>query len=63
MLRCALGIIVNISYSNLLLYIILDIFYSVWGIVYLHTGHSTTFSQINEQLHTFFLHITHRSRS
>lgn len=35
----------------------------MWGIVYLHIGHSTTFSQINEQLHTFFLPITHRIRS
>ncbi len=35
-----------------------DIFYSVWGIVYLHIGYSTAFSQINERLHTFFIYNT-----
>lgn len=28
----------------------------VWGIVYLYSGPTTTFSQIDKQLHTFFFH-------
>lgn len=38
-----------------------DIFYTVWGIVYYSSlGFVRTSVQINEQLHTFFLHINSR---